>query len=394
MSNTIHKVTFYPVGNGDCSQIVLENGRRILMDYRHQACGEDKNSPVIDLKATLTKELESAKRNYFDVVAFTHADLDHICGFSDLFHLEYSSTYQGKGRLYIRELWVPAAVLLEPVTKEERERQDEFYILRQEARYRLKQGKGIKVFSMPQEVLDLLKNAGVNESRDDCFVDAGTSVPGFSLAQDKVEFFVHSPFVEHCEGNKDIIRNVASLIFNVRFEANGEYYDYLAVGDTEYAELDRIVEITDYHERSHRYAWDLFNIPHHCSYKALGADKGDKETKPSAGVEKLLKAGKPGAYIVSSSNPIPDEKGAYDQVQPPHIQARNTYEKYRRMVGARKFLVTMEEPNAYRPEPIVFEITGLGIRQSVRTSESFAAASILTAAAPRAGLAAPAPRAG
>jgi hypothetical protein len=52
----MHTVTFYPVGNGDSSQIVLTNGRRILMDFRHQQSGEDKSSPIIDLNATLRAE--------------------------------------------------------------------------------------------------------------------------------------------------------------------------------------------------------------------------------------------------------------------------------------------------------------------------------------------------
>lgn len=59
-----HQVIFYPVGNGDTSQIILNNGRRILMDYRHQQKGEDPSSPVIDLKARLKKELQDAEQNY------------------------------------------------------------------------------------------------------------------------------------------------------------------------------------------------------------------------------------------------------------------------------------------------------------------------------------------
>ena len=35
----MHQVIFYPVGNGDTCQIVLENGKRILLDYRlDEAC--------------------------------------------------------------------------------------------------------------------------------------------------------------------------------------------------------------------------------------------------------------------------------------------------------------------------------------------------------------------
>ena len=350
------------------------------MDFRHQQSGEDTSSPIIDLNATLRAELKSAGRDYFDVVAFTHADLDHICGFSNFFELWAFAKYQGDGRIKANELWVPAAVLIEPATQEQK--QDEFYLLRQEARHRLKLGKGIKVFSRPQEVLDILSAAGVTESRDHCFVDAGKVVDSFSLATDGVEFFVHSPFIEHFEGG-DFVRNVASLMFNVRFLADGYQYDYLAVGDTEYEALERIVEITKAHGRDHRLTWDLFNIPHHCSYTALGADKGEKQTEPAPGIKELLLAGKPQAYVVSSSLPIPDERDAYQQIQPPHIQARKTYEKYVAEIGGRKFLVTMEEPNGFHPEPLVFEITGSGSSLKRATRNAFAG--IVSTVAPRAG---------
>ncbi len=42
---------------------------------------------------------------------------------------------------------------------------------------------------------------------DHLFIDAGTIIPGFSLAADNVEFFCHSPFIKHCDGG-DIIRNM------------------------------------------------------------------------------------------------------------------------------------------------------------------------------------------
>lgn len=383
MNKVVNKVTFYPVSNGDSSQIVLSNGRRILMDFHHRACGEDESSPHIDLHKHLRAEFKAAGRDYVDVMAFTHADLDHICGFSDFFELEYSGTYQGGDRIKIRELWVPAAVLIEPATHEQKK--DEFYILRQEARHRLKNGKGIKVFSKPPAVQKILTDAGIPvASRDDCFVDAGTIVAGFSLAADGVEFFVHSPFVAHCE-NGDFERNIASLIFNVRFVVGTYQCDYLAVGDTEYETMGQIVEITEAHNNSDRLAWDLFNIPHHCSYCVLGPEKGEKETVPDEGMEKILKAGKQHAYIVSSSRPVSNTKDAYEQIQPPHIQARNTYEKYLRQVGGRKMLVTMEYPNGFHPEPMVFEISANGLKLLTSSSAVGAAGAIVSAPAPRAG---------
>lgn len=140
----MHQIIFYPVGNGDSSQIILENGKRILFDYRHLKKAEGVESPEIDLKTRLKKELDDAKRDYFDVVAFTHSDSDHIENSTEFFELWYAQKYQGGGRIKINELWVPAAMILETATNGQQS--NEFVIWRQEARHRLKKGKGIRVF--------------------------------------------------------------------------------------------------------------------------------------------------------------------------------------------------------------------------------------------------------
>jgi len=127
-----HKIVFYPVGNGDTSQIVLSNGSRFLIDFCHRKVAEDEDDPRIDLKARLNEELKDAKRDYFDMVAFTHADLDHISGSTEFFELRHAAKYQGEGRIKINELWVPAAMLLEEVTREQLS--DEFALWRKEAR--------------------------------------------------------------------------------------------------------------------------------------------------------------------------------------------------------------------------------------------------------------------
>lgn len=381
----VHQVVFYPVGNGDTTQIVLSKGRRVLFDFCHRDKAEDAATPEIDLKARLKEDLKAANCDYFDVVAFTHADLDHIQGSTEFFELQHAKKYHGDGRIKIRELWVPAAMLLEEADKDHQT--EEFVLLRQEARHRLLEGKDILVFSKPQALADwlepLLKARGESASaRDHLFIDAGTIVPGFTLAMDGVEFFCHSPFIKHCDDG-DIIRNSAALVFNVRFKADGSTYDYLEVGDAEYGDLEDIVSTTRYHKNENRLAWDLFNIPHHCSYRSLNEDKGKDETVPTPLVKDLLLMGKSDAYIVSCSKPIPDVKDSYTEVQPPHIQARKAYERYLKEVGGRKFLVTMEEPNANKPEPIIFEIGGAGV--TWKRSATIGAPAILTSRPPRAG---------
>lgn len=380
-----HKVIFYPVGNGDSSQIILLNKKRILLDYCHRRNGEDGETPEIDLKSKLKTELEDVNRDYFDVVAFTHADDDHIRGSTDFFELEYSKKYQGGDRTKIKELWVPAAMLLEEASRDEQS--EEFVILRQEARHRLLEGEKILVFSKPQRLMDWLipklKERGLPaDARDHLFVDAGQIVPGLTLAADGIEFFCHSPFVKHCDDG-DIIRNDAALVFNVRFRIDGNEYDYFAVGDASWEALEDIVEITKAHKNDDRLDWDLFNVPHHCSYKALSDEKGEKETIPKDRVKELLEHGKHSAYEVSSSKPIPNHKSAYSEKQPPHIQARNTYERYLKNIGGRKFLVTMEEPNANKPKPLEFEVSSGGITWA--QSSALGAAAIITSKPHRAG---------
>ena len=46
--SAMHKVLFYPVGNGDTSQVILENGKRFLFDFCHRVAGEDPEAPLID----------------------------------------------------------------------------------------------------------------------------------------------------------------------------------------------------------------------------------------------------------------------------------------------------------------------------------------------------------
>jgi hypothetical protein len=377
----MHKVIFYPVQNGDTSQIILANGKRILFDFRHLKCGEDEDEPAINLKAQLEGELSKAKRDYFDVLALTHGDLDHIAHSTEFFELWHATKYQGNGRIKVNELWVPAAMLLESSTIDQRSA--EFVIWRREAQYRLREGKGIRVFSKPEMLKTWLEKNGLTlESRRHLITDAGQIVPSFSLASDGVEFFCHSPFVKHVDDGDDL-RNDASLIFQVRFEIMGVQTNYFAVGDSTCDVLEDIVRTTKWHKNEDRLEWHLFNIPHHCSHHALNSEKGDKETVPLPLVEELLLYGQSGAYIVSSSKPIDNTREAYQQKQPPHIQAKNCYKRYLDRIEGRKFIVTMEEPNPQRPKPLEFRITSRGV--DLDTSASSGVNIIVSSPAPRAG---------
>lgn len=386
--STAHKILFYPVGNGDTSQIILMDGRRFLFDFHHRAIGEKEDSPHIDLNKRLLDELKASDKKNIDVFAITHTDMDHIAGAVDFFELRYADKYQGEDRIKIDTLWVPAVVLLDRVAIDERK--DDFAIWKKEAWHRLMEGKGIRVFSKPAELMKILaakleeKNLPAN-ARDKLFVEAGQLVKDFTLESDGIEFFCHSPFADHEEDGTTVEHNEESLIFQVRIKVGNTATDFLQCGDTTWEMLEHIVKITQHFKKEERLRWHLYNIPHHCSYKALGKDKGDRETIPEPKIQEFLAYCHAGAYMVSSSVPIPATSDTYEQLQPPHIQARNAYESALRKNCGTRLLVTMETPNTITPKPIEFEVDEWGLRLISSTSKLLGIAGIASASAPRAG---------
>lgn len=369
-----HSVTFFPVGNGDTSLIQLDNGKWLLMDYYHQGQGEDPSTTIIDLKRKLTEMLKAAKKTSFEVVMFTHADKDHIQGSSDFFFFEHAAKYQGEDRPKINELWVPAAFVLEEGLE------DDDRVIRQEARYRLEQGKGIKVFSKPEDLKDWLKTKNLTvEDRRECFVDAGRVVTTFSAQTDGLELFCHAPFKEQVDEHEEY-RNNASIILHGTFHFTSKAYGYFMIGDADWDYLEKVVTRSEDNGNEDRLVWDLYFTPHHCSYKGLSSEKGTKETTPTEPIDRLLKKGRLQNYMIASCFAFEDIEKPEDRDQPPHIQAKRCYERYSKSTSGRKFLVTMAYPNYKDPKPLIIEITegGLAVKDPTPTP-------ILTSAPPRAG---------
>lgn len=370
------KLTFYPLGNADCCLIDLANGEKVIFDYANTKADEagDKR---IDLEDAIRADLAQARRDYVDVFCITHLDKDHICGSSELFWLEHAQAYQGGDRIKVRELWVPAAVILEDGLV------DEGRVWRQEARHRLKQGKGIRVFSRPEVLRTWIEGQGLNfDALRHLFVDAGQLVPRFTLQAHGVEFFVHSPFASRLDSGELLDRNTDGIFVQATFKVDGVTTRVMMGADADYEVLSAIVDITNYHGRQERLEWDVFKLPHHCSYLSLGPDKSGSETTPVSQVEELYEThGQRGGIIVSTSMPIPLTG---DDVQPPHRQAANYYKRITGSTGLGGwFKVTMEHPRESAPKPLVIEIDGTKAR--IVSAVAAGAAGITGRDAPRAG---------
>ena len=368
----MHKATFFNIGNADSCLIALLNGRRALFDFADMRDPNDKNDKRCDLEAELRDRL--GDDDEVDVVAFTHLDRDHVNRSTEVFHLDHAAKYQDGDRIKIGTLWVPAAAILEEGLE------DEARAIRQEARHRLKKGKGVRVFSRPEALDDWLRDNNIDPaSRRNMISDAGTLCPEFGLAADGVEFFVHSPFAEHCADGGVVVRNDGALFMQATFQVEGQKTRLILSADVPHGVIEDIVRITRAKGNDDRLLWDINNIPHHCSYKSLADEKGTEKTQPSTRLKWLYETqGRPGALIVSTSCEIPTK----DTTQPPHRQAANYYKGVVK-AKAGSFLVTMEHPSTGSPKPMEFEIkrTGATLVKAVIT----AASTLLGAAAPRAG---------
>ncbi len=372
-------LTFHPLGNADCTRIDLADGKKMLVDYANMRNAADTFDTRIDLPDALKADLRAAKRDNYDVVCFTHLDDDHCCGAGDFFWMEHASKYQGEGRIKIKELWVPAAAILEDGI------QDSARIIRQEARHRLRQGYGIRVFSRPKKLQDWLEKQGLSlDSRAHLITDAGTYVPGFSkFGSERAEFFIHSPFGWRQDDNGVVDRNQDSMVFQATFLENGRETYALFMSDIHCDSIDQMVQTTKRHGNEDRLLWDIFKIPHHCSYTAIGWEKGEDTTKPTADVAWLCETqGRERHVMVSTSKAMPVKGSAEDKdVQPPHRQAGNYYKAVARDSDG-TFRVTMESPSAAKPKPIQIEITERGAR--LLTVSAIAGAASVVAAPARA----------
>lgn len=372
------KLTFYPLGNADTCLIDLADGRKVLFDFSDERNPDDKADKRIDLTKALRDDLKAAKRDGYEVLAITHLDDDHTHKADEFFYLDHAEKYQKGTRTKFKELWVPAAVIVESRNNLEAGAQ----AIQAEARHRLREGYGIRVFSRPESLHDWLEDNGLTvEDRSAFITDAGNVVPGFTLAADGVEFFVHSPFAWRQDENTVIDRNGDSLVMQLTFRVEGVQTLAILGSDVDHDALSAIVQTTKRHGRESRLGWHVFKLPHHCSYLTLSPDKEKSPTVPVPDVKWLFETqGKQRGIVVSTSDQIPS-KGSHEggSNQPPHKQAAEYYRGLARDKSG-EFVVTMEQPSVSAPEPIIIEVTKDGAKRATNKSEAPASAKSIPAA--------------
>lgn len=373
-------LTFFHLGNADSCRIDLDGEEKLLFDFAQKRDRDDPDDLRCDLAKELHEDLERADRDYLDVVAFTHLDKDHYQGASEFFYLEHAKKYQGDDRIKINTMWVPAAVITETGVEDSEGR-----IIQAEARYRLKEGGGIRVFSRPEMLRRWLEGQGLKlEDREHLITNAGRTVPEFTIAEHGVEFFVHCPFAKRLNENEVEDRNTDAIVVQATFLCDGTETKVILASDITHETLSDIVTVTKSNKNEHRLEWDVLKVPHHCSYLSLGPEKGKDKTKPVPEIAWLYeKQGQERGILVSSSKPIPAKGTDEDKdTDPPHRQTANYYRETAEALGG-EFKVTMEHPKKDKPSPLVIEI---GKRKAtVRKGTLLGGAAVVSRPAPRAG---------
>ena len=369
------RIQTFPLGNADTLRLDLADDRKVLIDYAAMRDDDDDEDKRCNLPKELRRDLSKSGRDYYDAVCITHLDRDHCKGFGEFFWLEHAAIYQEDDRIKIKELWVPAAAILEENLK------DDARIIRAEARHRLRMGKGIRVFSFPDRLKKWMDKEGLDyEDRKQLIVDAGQTVPGFSKdGPERTEFFVHCPFAWRQDENTMVVRNEDSVVMQVSFvEENSESKLFLA-SDVDHETLSAIVQTSRKHGNEDHLLWDVMKLPHHCSYLSLGPERGKNETSPTPDVKYLFEdMREERSYIVSPSLQIPEKDKDDDNDQPPHRQAANYHKRISTAYDG-NFTVTMEHPLVSNPQPFAYKVTAFGVAFEViapMVSSSAAASTI------------------
>jgi len=343
------KITFYPLGNADSYLIQTDQNNFFLFDFAEMKNPDENDDKRIPLKVSIKTDINWPSRSSIDVLAISHGDNDHVKGISDTFWLKHAKKYQSDDRIRINELWVPAALIVEEGSE------DDTRVIREEAKHRFLNKDGIKVFARPEHLKDWLEKKGKKfEEYKNLICDAGKTVPGWSIGKSGIEFFVHAPFAEKTDDGF-LDRNTNSLVIQVSINSGGNITKLLATGDSVSEQWEKIVNITRHNKNDIKLAWDIFKIPHHCSYKAMSNEKGTYITTPSEEFQWLLDQGANSGIIVSTSKEIPSKTTE----QPPHVEVFRRYEETKKQLDA-DLVVTMEHPNKLNPQRVIIIIDGDG----------------------------------
>lgn len=382
-------ITFFPVGNGDMTLIVLgdETAMRILIDCNIRGAADDPDDKTRDVAQDLRDRIkrDSKGRPYVDVFAWSHPDQDHCRGIQNHFYLGDPDAYpddkkpDNEKRILIRQLW-SSPIVYRRASKNHTLTEDA-KALNTEAKRRVQVGRDKNFSGVQDGDRILILGEDENGKTDDLGpilikLDEDIDViNGVQSAVFKARLLGPLPIPEdECEED-ELGKNHSSVILSIELAddaSRATVKTFLTAGDAEVLIWEKLWE--KYKKTPAVLAYDLLQTPHHCSWHSLSRDSrsklGDK-AKVSSDAKSALSQIRDGGTIVASSDPIKD-----DDNDPPCYAAKQEYES---ITGGTKgeFVSTGSYPTESNPAPLEYVVLDQKLVKSARLVSS--APNILTA---------------
>ena len=371
----VAKVRFFPVGNGDMTLIVLESGRKILIDINIRAAADDPDDDTPDVAAELRNLLsrDSKERLYVDVLLLSHPDQDHCRGMREHFHLGLPSDWLKKDdKIFIRELWSSPMVFRRASSQHTLCEDALAYnseARRRVARFRQDSGSvsdGDRILILGED------QDGKTDDLQDILVKAGSTFSRVNGERDTsmtVRLLAPQPPSDVQDEEELRSKNHSSTILNFSLSGDGvaDAGRFLSGGDAEVAIWERLWQ--RYSAHPGWFLYDLLQAPHHCSWHSLSYDSWSdygEDAEVCKDARSALSQTRRGARIIASSNPIKD-----DDNDPPCIRAKHEYQAIAKEAEG-SFLCVGEHPNEKNPETVEFEIGQCGPRQKSKAMKAAA----------------------
>lgn len=368
-------ITFFPVDNGDMTLIKLSENTTILIDINLRESAEDEEDPSFDAVKGLRKKLEKDNdgRPCVDTFLLTHPDQDHCRGLRKHFHLGPLSDYnfsppEGEElKIVMRELW-SSPMIFRRASKSNPLCEDA-KAFNTEAKRRVKLFKNNR-FSMEGDRILIIgeDEEGKTEGLEPILVKLDEM---FNKINGKRNYYISMrvlgpfPIQDNSEEEERLRKNHSSVILQYSLAANGqdEACLFLSGGDAGVYIWEKLWDKKK-NSPSH-IQYDLLLTPHHCSWHSLSYDSWSEDENPQVNqdAKSALSQVRDGAFIVSSSKPIKDDKS-----DPPCWGAKMEYLSILESVDG-KFYCTGEHPNEEAPEPLTFKISKEGPQPPSKKSE-------------------------
>lgn len=361
----VAKIFFFPVGNGDMTLIVLESGRKLLIDMNIRAAADDPDDDTPDVAAELRSLLtrDADGRLYVDALLVSHPDQDHCRGLPKHFHLGPPADWsKSADKIFIRELWSSPLVFRRAssqhvLCKDAKAFNSE--ARRRVARYRaaswsVSDGDRILILGEDQD--------GKTDDLGAILVKAGATfsmVNGHYDLSMTARLLAPQPNSDDPDQEELRSKNHSSTILNFSLTGDGvaDAVRFLSGGDAEVAIWEQLWR--RYSAYPDFFAYDILQAPHHCSWHSLSYDSWSdcgEEAEVCEDARSALSQTRRGGVVVASSKAVKDDKS-----DPPCIRAKREYEAITKAAGG-SFICVGERPSEKNPETVEFEVGQYGPR--------------------------------